>query len=88
MSTRFDQLAADAPGDTERRDATSVATALRGYLFALEAERLLRDAPTPPTADQLAAADTTRRARTTDLDTGIAAMRTHLGPDANTPTSA
>jgi hypothetical protein len=75
VSARFEQLAAQAPDEEAHRQAAAVASSLRGYLFALEAERLLRDAPTPPTADQLASADATRRARADELERALAAMR-------------
>jgi hypothetical protein len=74
VSARFEQLAANAPDDASQRNATAVATALRGYLFALEAERLLRNAPTPPSAEQLTAADATRRSRANDLEAALAAL--------------
>jgi hypothetical protein len=79
-ASRFEQLATAAPNDNAGREASNVATSLRGYLFALEAERLLRTAPTPPTADQLASADATRRARASDLDDAISALRARIAP--------
>jgi hypothetical protein len=82
VSTRFDQLATDAPNDDARRYAASVASSLRGYLFALEAEQLLRNAPTTPTADQLAAADATHRTRATDLDAALGALRAYVDPES------
>jgi hypothetical protein len=80
VSGRFEQLAGQAPDDESHRDAAAVASSLRGYLFALEAERLLRGAPTPPTADQLATADSARRARADDLDRALAVMRQRTSP--------
>jgi len=79
VAAHFDQLAADAPDDNTRRNAASVAESLRGYFFALEAENLLRDAPIPPTADQLATADATRRQRAGDLDSALGAIRSYVG---------
>jgi hypothetical protein len=79
VSSRFEQLAAQAPNDDSRRAAISVASSLRGYLFALEAERLLRAAPTPPTADQLLAADDARRARSSELDAALTDLRSAAG---------
>jgi hypothetical protein len=83
VSSRFEQLAAQAPDDGAHRDASAVASSLRGYLFALEAERLLREAPTPPTADQLAAGDATRRARADELDSALGAIRRRTTPSGN-----
>lgn len=80
VANRFDQLAPDAPDDGTRRSAAGIAESLRGYFFALEAERLLHDAPTPPTADQLATADATRRGRAADLDAAIAQLRSAVTP--------
>jgi hypothetical protein len=78
VAGRFDQLARNAPNDDAQREAASVASSLRGYQFALEAEQLLRNAPTAPTADQLAAADATRRERVNELDAGLAAIRARV----------
>jgi hypothetical protein len=78
VAARFDQLAAGAPNDDAKRQAAAVASSLRGYQFALEAEQLLRAAPTPPSADQLAAADAARRSRAGELDAGLAAIRARL----------
>jgi hypothetical protein len=80
VATRFDQLATSAPNDEARRNAGAVAESLRGHFFALEAERLLQDAPTTPTAEQLATADATRRGRASDLDGAIAALRAFVTP--------
>ncbi|HWS48110.1 MAG TPA: hypothetical protein VN636_19765 [Acidimicrobiia bacterium] len=84
VASRFEQLAAGAPDETTHRNTLAVATSLRGYLFALEAERLLRAAPTPPTAEQLATADSARRARATDLDAGLDALRASVEPKDTT----
>ena len=80
VAASFDQLAANAPTEDMRRNAIAVATSLRGYFFALEAEQLLHGAPTPPTADQLATADATKRARTAELDAAMTSIRAYLQP--------
>jgi hypothetical protein len=80
VANRFDRLAANAPDDGARRSSAGIAESLRGYFFALEAERLLHDAPTPPSADQLATADATRRGRAADLDAAIAQLRSAVTP--------
>jgi hypothetical protein len=54
-------VAASAPDDGSRSRVAATAEALRGYMFALEAEQLLRSGPNAPTADALERADTTRR---------------------------
>ena len=81
VATNFEGLANRAPNDEARGNATAVASSLRGYLFALEAERLLRNAPTTPTAEQLATADATRRQRATDLDAALGKTRAYVDPD-------
>jgi hypothetical protein len=63
-----------------RRHSIGVATSLRGYFFALEAEQMLHNAPTAPTADQLGTADATRRARAAELEAAVAAIRAHVAP--------
>jgi hypothetical protein len=80
VSAKFDQLASTAPNDEMRDNSMSVASSLRGYFFALEAEQLLHGAPTSPTADQLAAADATRRARNADLQTAVEKIRAYVTP--------
>jgi hypothetical protein len=80
VSAKFDQLASTAPNDEMRDNSTSVASSLRGYFFALEAEQLLHGAPTSPTADQLAAADATKRARNADLQTAVERIRAYVSP--------
>jgi hypothetical protein len=74
-ASQFEHLATLAPSDAPRQSARRVANALRGYLFALEAEQLLRTSATPPTAEQLATADSARRGRATDLETALAVIR-------------
>ena len=83
VATNFDQLAANAPNDEMRRRSIGVATSLRGYFFALEAEQMLHNAPTAPTADQLGTADATKRARAVELDAAVAAIRAHVVPDTS-----
>ena len=75
VAASLDRLAATAPDDSGRQSATNAAESLRGLAFAHEAERLLREAPTPPTADQLAGADHTRRTRAGELDAALARLR-------------
>jgi hypothetical protein len=75
VAASLDRLAANAPDDSARQSAANAAESLRGLAFAREAERLLREAPTAPTGDQLATADQTRRARAGELDAALAALR-------------
>lgn len=70
----LDRVAQNAPDDLLRQAASSAAEGLRGVLFSLEAEHLLRSGPSAPTADQLAAADIARRRRAAELDASIAQL--------------
>jgi hypothetical protein len=85
MATHFDQLAASAPNDEMRRDSIGIATSLRGYFVALEAEQMLHNAPTTPTADQLASADAAKRARAAELEAALSEMRAYVAPDPAQP---
>ena len=73
--------AAPAPEGADAARATS--RALRNLVFALEADRLLRDGTRVPTPDQLAQADATSRARRAELDAGLSRLDrlVHPGPD-------
>lgn len=53
----LERSAAKAPTSEARRAASDCATALRGAVFAVEAERLLRAGTRAPTAGELADAD-------------------------------
>ncbi|HLN15419.1 MAG TPA: hypothetical protein VK277_01585 [Acidimicrobiales bacterium] len=77
--TSLTELATSAPDDASRLAAASSAEAIRGLLFALEAERLLRTGPTAPTGQQLAEADQARRTRAGQLDAALAALNERLG---------
>lgn len=78
VGASLDRLASIAPTKEDAASATAVAESLRGYAFALEAERLLRDGPNAPTGDQLASADQARRTRDADLDRALGALRTRV----------
>ena len=67
----LDGLVTSAPDDASRRAASSSAAALRGLMFAGEADRLLRSREKSPTADELAQADDTQRVRVRELDTAL-----------------
>ena len=67
----LDRVAAAAPDEPSRLAAASVSMGLRGVMFTLEAENLLRTGPTPPTAQQLADADVARRRRGAELDEAL-----------------
>jgi hypothetical protein len=67
----LDRSAANAPDEGRRQAASSVAEGLRGVIFCLEAERLLRTGSTAPTAAQLAEADVARRRRAGELDAAL-----------------
>jgi hypothetical protein len=85
VARQFDQLAASAPNDDMRRHSIDVATSLRGYFFALEAEQMLHNAPTTPTADQLGTADATKRARAAELGAATTAIRVYVARDPSRP---
>ena len=70
----LDRVAASAPDEDRRQAASSVAEGLRGLVFSVEAEHLLRTSPTPPTDAQLAEADLARRRRTGELDAALAQL--------------
>ena len=76
----LDRVASAAPGEAGRLSAASVAEGLRGVMFTLEAENLLRTGPTAPTADQLADADIARRRRGAELDAALAELHTTTHP--------
>ena len=67
----LDGLVTSAPDDASRRAASSSAAALRGLMFAGEADRLLRSREKSPTADELAQADEAQRVRVRELDTAL-----------------
>jgi hypothetical protein len=72
----LDRVAANAPDEQGRLGASAVAEGLRGVMFTLEAENLLRTGSTPPTAEQLADADVARRRRGAELDGALAQLNT------------
>ena len=76
----LDRVASAAPDEAGRLSAASVAEGLRGVMFTLEAENLLRMGPTAPTADQLADADIARRRRGAELDAALAELHTTTHP--------
>jgi Zn-dependent oligopeptidase len=84
VASQFDRLATTAPNDETRQNSIALAASLRGYFFALESEQMLHDAPTTPTADQLATADATKRARAAELGAAVAAIRAYVAPDSST----
>jgi hypothetical protein len=70
------RLAANAPDD-EARSATSAAEqALRNYVVAVDAEQLLRTRTPPASADALADANVTRRARGDALEEALTGLQT------------
>ena len=78
----LDRVSASAPDATGQHAAAAVAEGLRGVMFSLEAEALLRSAPTPPTPDQLAEADVARRRRGGELDAALAQLDAMTRPPA------
>jgi hypothetical protein len=82
----LEDLSRSAPSDSSGAAAANVAQSLRSYGFALEAERLLRDGASAPTAAELEQADATRRGHAQTLDAAIAQLDTIAGPDPAQPT--
>jgi len=78
----LDRTAAVAPDEQRRQAASSVAEGLRGVIFCLEAEHLLRGGSTAPTASQLAEADVARRRRAGELDASLAQLDVITRPPA------
>ena len=70
----MDRAAESAPDELRGQAASSVAEGLRGVIFCLEAEHLLRSSPTAPTAAQLAEADVARRRRAGELDAALSQL--------------
>lgn len=70
----LDRVATVAPDEARRQAASSVAEGLRGVIFCLEAEHLLRSGTAAPTAAQLAEADVARRRRAAELDASLAQL--------------
>ena len=84
-SQALDQVMTSAPDDASRLAASTTASSLRGLMFAVEAERLLRSGGQSPTADQLAQADEAHRARSRELDAALDRLGSQVGPDASAP---
>jgi len=81
----LDQTVTTAPDDASRLAATTTASSLRGLMFALEAERLLRSGEQSPTADQLLQADEAHRSRSRELDAALDRLATQIGPEGQVP---
>jgi hypothetical protein len=73
-------VASSAPEEAQRIAASSSADALRGLMFAFEADRLLRDGAHPPTGEQLAQADQAVQDRRAQLDAALAALDRWVHP--------
>jgi hypothetical protein len=80
----LDGLVTSAPDDASRRAASSSAAALRGLMFADEADRLLRSRDDSPTGDELAQADQAQRARLRELDVALDELATQARPEEGT----
>ena len=77
----LDGLVTSAPDDASRRAASSSAAALRGLMFADEADRLLRSRQKSPTGQELAQADEARRNRVRELDVALEELTRQVHPD-------
>lgn len=78
----LDKVAASAPEAAGQQATAAAAAGLRGVMFSLEAEALLRSGSTPPTPDQLAEADVARRRRGAELDTALNQLDVMTRPPA------
>lgn len=78
----LDRVASVAPDEPRRQAASSVAEGLRGVIFCLEAEHLLRAGSAAPSAAQLAEADVARRRRAAELDAALAQLDVITRPSA------
>ncbi len=85
-ATALDRAATSAPDKSRWEAAETTAAALRGLRFAIEAETLLHAGT--PTAAQLSQADTTRRARTADLDRAVIQLGALVRDPDETPATA
>ena len=83
----LDGLVTSAPDDATRRAASSSAAALRGLMFASEADRLLRSREKSPTADELAQADEARRDRVRELNTALDELTMQVEPEEGAASS-
>ncbi len=81
----LDGAASSAPDPQAASAATSVAAALRGLAFAVEADRLLRQGTSAPSGVQLAEADEAKRARNAELSAALTRLSTRIGSAPHTP---
>jgi hypothetical protein len=85
----LDRAAASAPTDAGAQSTRRGAEALRGVVFAVESERLLRAASPPPTAEQLFESDAVARSRRSDAAVALRALDRLVGRgQADAPRSA
>jgi hypothetical protein len=73
-SARLEAAGGKAPSPATTSAMLETAEALRGWVFAIEAQRLLYGGVRPPTADQLADADGVLRARRSDAGNALARL--------------
>ena len=73
-ATTLERLAVEAPDDAAGGLARTAAQQLRGLVFAIEAEEMLRGGSVPPSSAQLEAADTDRRTRSEQLERTLGAL--------------
>ncbi len=81
----LESVAATAPTDAATTAARETAQALRNLVFALEAERLLTTAASPPTAEQLAAGAAATASRRSELDASIFQLTQIVSPQPQPP---
>jgi hypothetical protein len=71
----LERSAASAPDEVHSAMSTRCAESLRGLAFAVEADHLMRSGGQHPTGEQLAAADSARRIRTTELEAALRELK-------------
>ncbi len=84
----LDRAGAVAPSPEGASSARGTAEALRGLVFALEADRLLRDGVQAPSPEQLGQADAACRARAADLDAALGRLDRLVNPQPDDATPA
>jgi hypothetical protein len=81
----LDRTASTAPTEEGVQAGRRAAEALRGLVFAVEADQLLRGGPTPPSPGQLADSDAVCRARRADAASALQALERLVKPLEGNP---
>jgi hypothetical protein len=76
----LERVAAAAPDGEHRSLCMRCANSLRGLAFAIEADHLMRSGGKTPTGEQLASADSARRARSAELNAALQELEVAIAP--------